>query len=253
MNRLKLLHFFGCAAVMSSSARILELNGATSGTFFAGQEVEAGVAIAFTIISLGVLAFIQFGQVDTQKVRYLHLLVLLIWITAVLVLTFHEPFVAAANFITNGFFGTWLSFATAVLMFGRVMESKRFDPDAVEKTNKYLLVLAVGSIVVVIQSTQALLAGFDENISGFALALGLISFVAAVSLYFLTDGELARYICILLWVFCLIGALVTTTLGPFVAVTNGYIAVWANTGAVTYMLAALLSPPGGGKSDVGYA
>ena len=126
-----------------------------------------------------------------------------------------------ANFITNGFFGTWLAFATAVLMFGRVMEAKRFDPNTVDKTSKYILVLVVGSIVIIIQATQALVAGFDDNISGFALALGVISLVAGASLYFLTDGELARYICILLWVFCLIGALVTTTLGPFIALTNG--------------------------------
>ena len=106
-------------------------------------------------------------------------------------------------------------------MFGRVMENKRLDPDSIEKNNKYLLVLVIGSIVILIQAVQALVAGFDESIAGFAIALGAITFAAAVSLYFLTDEELARYICILLWVFCLIGALVTTTLGPFQLLVNG--------------------------------
>ena len=55
------------------------------------------MAIAFTIVSLGALGFIQFADVDDQKVKYLHLLVLLVWLTAVLVLTFHEPFVAAGR------------------------------------------------------------------------------------------------------------------------------------------------------------
>lgn len=94
-NRLKVLNIYASVAVISSSIVIINANAETQEDFFTEFEdevIEAGVALALSILSIAVIAYQRCGNLSGNQETYLAYSLALIWLTGVLVFTFHEPF-----------------------------------------------------------------------------------------------------------------------------------------------------------------
>lgn len=256
LQRMVILIFCSCVVLISSAVRLDQ----SKKVFQDGKAEAYGVSVG-CISFVSAVAYVWFAKYrpatfsnwslpkvkgDLSLTQCYAIFLVLWWLPAAAVLTFFSPFLTTSN----GYFATWIAFATSILSLGaaftsvasrfRSMSSIRQDVNI-----KSLMGLSLSSVVVFFASIEFV----DSGEGKFGLIVGIITSALCALLTLLVNRKrvgvkpkkVAACTLLLLW---LAAACVLTFDGPFNRTGNGYFGtLFATFCAVSFAYEEIIGAP----------